>query len=89
MGPNAPPRLQFLLSVDEVEGVGKHAEPWRKDTSSPMVIEVEPSPCLPSCAGHGHGAGADSKALLQVFTQPSAAAPAPGSETGARAGLSS
>jgi hypothetical protein len=46
------PRPQFVLSVDEVEGVAKEVEPWRKDTSSPMVIEVS------SARGAWHHCGA-------------------------------
>ncbi|EFJ44383.1 hypothetical protein VOLCADRAFT_95367 [Volvox carteri f. nagariensis] len=34
----------FLLELDEVDGVGKEVEVWRKDISSPLVIEIHMAP---------------------------------------------
>ena len=35
-----PSPAQFQLAVDEVEGVAEELDPWRHDTSVPLVIEV-------------------------------------------------
>ena len=34
------PCTQFQLAVDEVEGVAEELDPWRHDTSVPLIIEV-------------------------------------------------
>jgi hypothetical protein len=58
--------VQFLLSVDEVEGVAKDVEPWRKDTSNPMVIEV----MLYVCSCHQFIAASYFKTILMPRPRP-------------------
>eukprot|EP00877_Chromochloris_zofingiensis_P011438 jgi/Chrzof1/6548/Cz19g00200.t1 len=81
----------FLLEVEEVEGVSKEVEPWRRDTSRPMIIEVYMQPWntsnvmpvphsqAPSNAGAGHELLLE-RWCLQYYRQPAAvAAASPGS----------
>ncbi|PNH05654.1 hypothetical protein TSOC_008059 [Tetrabaena socialis] len=53
----------FLLELDELDGAAKDVELWRKDISSPMVLEVSFSlpPPLGSPGGLGLGSGATTR----------------------------
>ncbi|KXZ52518.1 hypothetical protein GPECTOR_9g562 [Gonium pectorale] len=49
----------FLLELDELEGVGKELELWRKDISSPLVVEI----CLSQAGAAAVGGSAGPAAL--------------------------
>ncbi|KAG2484087.1 hypothetical protein HYH03_017106 [Edaphochlamys debaryana] len=38
----------FLLELDDLEGVGREVELWRKDISSPLVVEILMGPAPPA-----------------------------------------